>query len=92
MDPPDATNQMILPRPTPLQIERQWSNTQIIRRPLPSSTVVEPPKRRQPKNATKTDQEWEHQKLNIIRLLIEEDLPLKDVMRKMDEDHHFQAS
>lgn len=92
MDPPHAINRILLPRPTPLQIEPHLSNTQTIGSSLHSSSTAKPPKQRQPKSATWTDQEWECQKPNIIRLLVEEDLSLKDVMRRMYEDFHFQAS
>ena len=93
MEQPNATDRVLLPRPTPLQTEYQSSNTQNLGGPLPSSTITMPlPKRRQPKNATITDQEWERQRPNFIRLFIGQDLALKDVMRKMEEDYNFKAS
>ena len=92
MSPTDTTKRILIPRPTSLQIESQRSSIQTLNGPPPTSINAVPPKPRQRKNATWTDQEWEHQKPNFIRLFLEQDLPLQDVIRKIDKDHHFKAT
>ena len=92
MNPIDATNRRLFPRSMLLQTGHQPSDNQLFEGLLPRSTVAALSKPRQPKSATRTGEEWERQKPNIIRLFVEQDLPLQDVMRKMGEDHDFHAS
>ena len=47
---------------------------------------------RGPKSAPKTDQEWESQKPDFHQLYVIENLTLDVVMRRMEEEHHFEAS
>ena len=58
--------------------------------PLSANTAPQP--RRKPKAPTKTRQQWEAQRTNIHQLYIDEDLPLADVMKAMEDNHDFRAS
>ena len=92
MNPPDTIKRMLLPRSTTLPTECQSLSNEIIGGPPPSSIIAVPPKPRRPKNATCTIEEWEGQKPTFIHLFVELDLPLRDVILKMDKDHHFRAT
>ena len=47
---------------------------------------------RQPRSASKTDQEWEAQRQNFQRLYVGEDLTLKVAMEEMEKQYSFKAS
>ena len=88
MDPQYTGRRPLLPRVEPLELGGQPPNVQ----PFVTHTMPLPPTSRQPKSAVRTDQEWEHQKSNFHRLYIGEDLPLPEVMKRMEEEYHFKAS
>ena len=80
---PEAGYDMGAPMPPPLPPPPQ----------LPSNLAISATKRRRaPKAATKSKDEWEAHRDNIHRLYVEENLPLEGVMKAMVDTYGFHAS
>lgn len=65
-----------------------------IRPDITSFPSAPPPKPliRPPRSSAKSDQEWDRRRPMIYLLYFVEDLPLHEVMRRMDIEHNFQAT
>ena len=92
MDSPYMTGRVLLPKVEPLEPRGRLSIAHTFIDSLATSESPVPPKCRQRKSATKTDQEWEDQKPTFLRLYVEDDLPLQEVMKKMEDEYQFKAS
>lgn len=92
MHSPYIPRRLLLPKVEHLESRRQSSNAQTSTTSLTLSSIPLPPRSRQPKSATRTEQEWEDQKPNFVRLYVEENRPLEEVMKKMEDDYKFKAS
>lgn len=95
MGPPYITGRVLLPRVEPPELGElgdRASNIHTSTSSLATSSIPGLPRSRQPKSATRTDQEWEDQKPNFLRLHVEEDLPLPEVMKRMEDEYQFKAS
>ncbi|MCJ1398407.1 hypothetical protein MMC11_001605 [Xylographa trunciseda] len=92
MNPPDATPRVLLPKPTSAQIRPLPLNSERLPSSFAGPAIGIQLNARQPKSATRTEQEWEDQKPNFLRLFVDQNLPLEDVIQKMDEEHDFKAS
>lgn len=78
--------------PKPLSTNSFTSGHQVFAAPSAPPLNSLPRKAPGPKTATKTNEEWELQKPNFVRLYVEQDLPLPEVMNIMAQQHNFIAS
>ena len=62
--------------------------------PTPTAPAPAPAQQglRQPKSASKTEEEWDDQKENFRRLYLEEKNSLEVTMKEMEEQYGFKAS
>ncbi|KAL9122701.1 MAG: hypothetical protein Q9187_000739 [Circinaria calcarea] len=90
MDPLN-TRRLLLPKPVSSRLGRQPYMAHADH-PIPTSLALAQQGPRQLRSASKTEEEWDAQKLNFHRLYVEEDLPLKVAMEEMEKQYSFKAS